>query len=161
MNGPAGRDSAVSLHAGCVVLGEAGLLIRGPSGAGKSSLGRRIVALHRAAGGFARIVADDRVLVTLRHGRLIGRPDPALAGVEEIRGLGIRAVDHEPAAVLRLIVDLVAEPPSRMPEAADLTANVLGIPLPRIAVRLSDAADVVNATLSWQARHGDDLTLSI
>ena len=35
--------AATTLHASCVVVGEAGILIRGPSGSGKSSLAREIV----------------------------------------------------------------------------------------------------------------------
>ncbi len=154
-------DSVLSLHAGCVVLGETGILIRGESGAGKSTFARRIVSDHAAGGGFARIVSDDRVVLTRRHGRLIARPNPTLAGLTEIRGLGILPVDHEPAVVLHLVVDLVAAPGERMPSPETRETALLGLPLPRIAAPVTDAADLLKATLSWQARHGDDRSLRI
>jgi serine kinase of HPr protein (carbohydrate metabolism regulator) len=52
---------------------------------------------------------------------------------DEIRGLGLRRLAaHAPAAVLRLVVDLVAEA-ERLPETA-ATAMLLGVALPRLAL---------------------------
>jgi serine kinase of HPr protein (carbohydrate metabolism regulator) len=60
-----------------------GVLIQGPSGAGKSDL-----ALRALDAGFA-LVADDRVQVFTSDGRLFGQAPPALAGLIEVRGLGV------------------------------------------------------------------------
>ena len=125
---------ALNLHASALVIGEAGVLIRGPSGAGKTRLALALVAEARRGGGFARIVADDRTLVR-RHGdRLTARPHPLLAGRIERRGLGITAVEHEPACVLRIVVDLVDGWPDRMPEPAAQRCEIAGVGVPRLAV---------------------------
>ena len=75
------------LHAGLMAAhgpgGWRGVLIEGASGAGKSDLALRLMD-H----GF-RLVADDRVLVWASGGRLYGRAPDALAGLMEVRGLGV------------------------------------------------------------------------
>lgn len=128
-------SAATTLHASCVVLGEDGLLIRGVSGSGKSTLALALVRERRRDGGFARLVADDRVRITVAHGRLVARPVAPLAGLVEVRGIGLTAATHEPACVLRLVVDLDEREPERMPDPADLETCLLGIVLPRLAAR--------------------------
>jgi HPr kinase/phosphorylase len=115
------------VHGACVVVGEAGILIRGASGSGKSTLALAVVEAATGRGLFARLVADDRVMLGVVHGRLVARPHPALAGLVEERGIGIVPAPYLPAAILRLVVDL--EPaPRRLPERAD--AVVEGVALP-------------------------------
>lgn len=106
---------AADIHGVALVLGEDGLLIRGPAGAGKTSLALELIARARAQGVFGRLVADDRVLLRARGGRLIASPHPAIAGRFEMRGIGIVAAPHLPEAVIRLVVDLDPSAP-RMPE---------------------------------------------
>jgi serine kinase of HPr protein (carbohydrate metabolism regulator) len=123
-----------TLHGSCVLLGEEGLLIRGRSGAGKSMLARALVARWHAAGRFAAHIADDRVRLELVSGRIVAMPHPAIAGTLEIRGLGLVAVAHERACVLGAVVELVDEPPERLPEPAALQQAVMGISLPSLPV---------------------------
>ncbi|KQU55023.1 hypothetical protein ASG72_05360 [Bosea sp. Leaf344] len=120
------------IHATTVAIGEAGLLLRGAAGSGKSTLALALIELARLRGGFARLVADDRTEITAAHGRLLARPVAPLAGVIERRGLGLTPEPHLPAVVLRLIVDLAAEEPARMPEPEDLVAQLGGVALPRL-----------------------------
>ena len=145
---PRGR----TLHGGCVVLREAGILLRGPSGSGKSTLARGLVAAARTCGHFAAHVADDRVRLRVRHGRLVARPVPAIAGRMEMRGFGIVAVPHEPAAVIRLVVDLGPDAPARLPEPDELRVTILGVVLHRIAATPARALDLV----PWALRCQDD-----
>lgn len=123
-------------HAVAVVIGEAGVLVRGPSGAGKTALALALVAEGRRAGRFARLVGDDRVSLTLVHGRLVMRPHPRVAGLAERRGQGVTPEPWEPAAVARCVLDLLADgvAPPRLPEAADQVAVVEGARLPRLAL---------------------------
>ncbi len=116
-----------TVHASCVVLGEDAVLVRGAPGSGKSSLCRALIASAEAAGHFARLVSDDRTRLEAKGGRLVARAMPATAGLIETRGLGIHPVAHEPAARVRLLVDLVAREPVRMPEEEDLTTTLCGI----------------------------------
>lgn len=120
------------IHATTVAIGEAGLLLRGAAGSGKSTLALALIELARLRGGFARLVADDRTEITAAHGRLLARSVAPLAGVIERRGLGLTPEPHLPAVVLRLIVDLAAEEPARMPEPEDLVAQLGGVALPRL-----------------------------
>jgi HPr kinase/phosphorylase len=126
-----------SLHASCVLLGEAGILIRGGSGSGKSTLARRLIDDGEQTGRFVRLVSDDRVNLARHHGRLVAQAVPAIAGRLEIRGLGLVETAWEPSAVVRLVVDCDVTP-GRMPEDADLSATLLGVTVPRICTGHSD-----------------------
>ena len=87
---------AATIHASAVLIGPKAVLIRGPAGSGKSQLVWDL--LQAAAAGalpFARLVGDDRVHVETQGGRLLVRPAAQLAGLLEIRGLGIRRLPYE------------------------------------------------------------------
>jgi HPr kinase/phosphorylase len=154
-------NAAPTIHASAVLVGARAILVRGPAGAGKSRLVLNL--LHAAANGslaFARLVADDRVHVVSAHGRLIARPPPALAGLLEVHGLGIRQLPYEPIAVVSWVVDLDAAISARMPEGAAAQAVIAGVRLPRLAVaRGCDPLPMVLAALTfsrpWTAATGD------
>ena len=134
-------NQSPSIHASAVLVGARAVLIQGPSGSGKSRLA--LALLHAAAQGlvpFARLVADDRARVEARHGRLLVRPAEALAGLIEVRGLGVRRVPHEPLAVVGLLVELGEAAAERLPEPARMQAELAGIRLPRLAVAAADEA---------------------
>jgi HPr kinase/phosphorylase len=144
-----------SFHASAVLVGARAVLIRGPSGAGKSRLA---LALLRAAESgrpaFARLVADDRSVLEAHHGRLLVRPVPELAGLIEVRGLGIRHLPYEPAAVVGLVVDLAAPDAERLPSAASGRTIIEGIEVSRLAVApgTEPLAQVLAALVTEQAR---------
>ena len=127
-----------TIHASAVLVGPHALLIQGPPGSGKSRLA---LALMDAADAgllkFARLVADDRAVIESVHGRLLVRPALALAGLIEVRGLGIRQVAYEPVAVAGMIVELSAADGSRLPQTASMEGAISGIRLPRLAVASS------------------------
>lgn len=123
-----------TIHASCVVIGEAGVLIRGRSGSGKSTLAREMVLHALQTGRFGCLVSDDRTNLRVEHGRLLARPVEPLAGHLEIHGLGITRQPYEPAAVVRLVIDLSEDPP-RFPEAEDSNIVLCGVMVPRIRMR--------------------------
>jgi HPr kinase/phosphorylase len=124
-----------TIHASAVLIGAKAVLIRGPSGAGKSSLAFDLIqAAAQGALPFARLVADDRALLEAYASRLLVRPAPALAGLIEIRGLGIRTVPHEELAVVGLVVDLAASDAARLPPQQAESVEISGVRLPRLAV---------------------------
>jgi serine kinase of HPr protein (carbohydrate metabolism regulator) len=127
---------AASVHASAVLASAHAVLIRGPAGAGKSRLALALIAAGQTGLlPFARLVGDDRVHLEPCHGRLLVRPAPALAGLIEVRGVGIRQIAHEPVAVVGLVVDLAAHDAERLPSATS-NAVVSGISLPRLAIPL-------------------------
>ena len=124
---------APTVHASAVLVGARAVLIRGPAGSGKSRLAMELIeAAHTGRVRLARLVGDDRVHLEPRHGRLLVRPAAALAGLIEIRGLGIRRLDHEACAVVGLLVDLAAGDAERLPATGQVLVS--GILLPRLAL---------------------------
>ena len=122
------------MHASCAARDGAGVLLLGPSGSGKSDLLLRL--LDR---GFD-LVADD--VVTVEDGE--ARAPDALAGLLEVRGLGILRVPHSSRARVALAVRVCAsadERPERMPLPEAEPA--LGVPLVRVDPRLASAVPFV------------------
>ncbi len=101
-----------------------GVLIEGPSGAGKSDLALRCLQV-----GF-RLVADDRVVTWVSGGRLFGRAPDNLAGLMEIRGLGVRPISARPMTPVNLWIRLGT--PERLPDLETVTH--LGVEIPRIVL---------------------------
>jgi serine kinase of HPr protein (carbohydrate metabolism regulator) len=130
-------SSEATLHASCVSVGEAGILIRGLSGAGKSTLARELIDEAARHGRFARLVCDDRVRVANRSGRLVATGVPEIAGKLEARGLGILQVPYEKSAVVRLVVDGLVKESERFPEESDTSTIICGVRLPRIATTVT------------------------
>ena len=126
------------LHAGLIAAHAAGLwrgvLIEGASGAGKSDLALR------ALGFDFRLVADDRVVVFLSAGRLYGRAPATLAGLIEVRGVGV--LNRYPLSMARIVLRLrlvgEGEAVERMPEESD--APLLGVSIPSLALRPFEAS---------------------
>jgi len=115
-------------HAGLIARRVAGhwrgALIEGPSGVGKSDL-----ALRALDQGF-RLVSDDYTLVFASNGQLFGRAPDALAGLIEVRGLGVLPQGRLPLCRVRLLVRCVDRPQAveRLPEPA--VEMVVGVALP-------------------------------
>ena len=127
---------AASIHASAVLVGARAVLIRGPSGSGKSRLAFDLILAGRANQiAAAMLVGDDRVHIHPSAGELVVRPTPALAGLIEIRGLGIRRCDFVPEAPVGLVVDLDAADAERLPPPEALFVTIEGIILPRIPVK--------------------------
>ena len=124
-----------SVHASAVLVGNRAVLIRGPSGAGKPRLAFDLILAGRAGQlPAAMLVGDDRVHLEAGSGQLMVRPARELAGLIEIRGLGIRRCDFAKQAVVGLVVDLAAGDAERLPPAHALQTEICGIKLPRIPV---------------------------
>ncbi|WP_420133150.1 HPr kinase/phosphorylase [Rhodopseudomonas sp.] len=127
--------AAPSIHATAVKVGERAVLIRGPSGTGKSRLAFALIVAGRSRQiPPAELIGDDRVLLERRGGALWVRPVPDLAGLIEVRGLGIRRCPYAAEAAVGLVVDLAAVDAGRLPDAAALAVEVDGVQLPRIPV---------------------------
>jgi serine kinase of HPr protein (carbohydrate metabolism regulator) len=127
-----------TIHASAVLVGPRAVLIRGPSGSGKSKLALALIeAADTGLVPFARLVGDDRVHVEAAHGRLLVRPAATLAGLIEVRGLGLRRLPYEPIAVVGLAVDLAAEDAARLPQPESGRTEIVGVSLLRLSVASS------------------------
>jgi len=121
-----------TIHASAVLVGECGILVRGASGAGKSSL---VWELLTTRPDDARLIADDRVIVVPAHGRLVADVPPTVAGLIEVRGVGIVRVPYVAPVVVRLVVDLAAgDSCPRLPQAEDARVTLEGVGLPRLTL---------------------------
>jgi HPr kinase/phosphorylase len=130
-----------TVHASAVLAGPRAVLICGPSGSGKSRLALGIIEAARTGLlPFARLVGDDRVHLEPAGGRLLVRPAEALAGLIEVRGVGLLRLPYEGSAVVGLIVDLAAADAQRLPQGAGRKAEIGGVTLPRLAVAADQVA---------------------
>jgi HPr kinase/phosphorylase len=141
----------VSLHATAVIHGERGVLILGPSGSGKSALALALMARASGVGGFSALIGDDRIFVRNVDGRLIAWGAANMAGIIERRTAGLIQVRHEPAAIMRLAVELCERGRrwQRMPDDHDcLMIGEVG--LPRLA--LDSGLSVCDQALAVEER---------
>lgn len=138
MTGPRRKPpEPVLLHANCVAVGVVGVLIVGPPGSGKSDLTLRLI--DAAGSGLGRrpitavLVSDDQVLVAARAGRLYASPPKTIAGLLEIRGLGIMRLPYRKSVPLALAVRLApAAQIDRLPEPRRF--EIAGLSLPVIDI---------------------------
>jgi serine kinase of HPr protein (carbohydrate metabolism regulator) len=116
------------IYGTCVALSGLGVLLRGPSGSGKSDLALRLID------GGARLVADDQVELALdAAGRVMARAPRDLAGLLEVRGIGILTMETVRTAPVTLVVDLESdERVERLPEIE--TCLLLGRAVRRLAL---------------------------
>jgi len=144
---------SASVHATAVLVGHRAVLIRGASGAGKSRLAFDLILAGRSGQiPPAVLVGDDRVHLEASQGQLVVRPSRELAGLIEIRGLGIRRCDFAEQAVVELVVDLSAPDAARLPPPETLQTRIYGVLLPRIPVGSGYAAlPLVVAALTMTA----------
>ena len=126
----------MQIHASCAARDGAGVLLLGAPGAGKSDLLLRLLD-H----GYA-LVADDRVEISGGVAqRVMAKAPTALAGLIEVRGMGILRMPYLPQARLALAVELgVAE---RLPQPG----RRHGLPLVRVDAMQASAPSRITAAL--------------
>ena len=123
------------IHGACVEISGVGVLLRGPSGSGKSDLALRLID------GGASLVADDRVDLAVLDGVLTARAPANLAGMIEVRGMGIMHIPYAAQTTIGLVIDLV-DPDSieRMPEPTVCRLLEVETPLMRLGPQAASAA---------------------
>ncbi len=128
-------QAGASIHASAVLVGDRAVLIRGPSGSGKSRLAFDLILAGRAGqSAKTTLIGDDRVRLITQGSQLLVQNIPELAGMIEIRGLGIRKIDNASEAVVGLVIDLAATDAERLPPPEALKTTISGVELPRIPV---------------------------
>ena len=108
-----------TVHATCVAYDQSGLLITGASGSGKSALALSLMAMG------ATLVADDRVIINNIDNLLVARCPEPIKGMIEARGIGLLAVQPQPTALVKYVVDLDQIETDRLPP--NRTITILGV----------------------------------
>jgi serine kinase of HPr protein (carbohydrate metabolism regulator) len=106
------------LHASCVAFGGKfggkAVLLAGPPGVGKSDLALRLID------GGAQLVADDQTFLRCEGEVLIAAPPASIAGLIEIRHIGLVKMPFIAHAPVALYIELAApdEKLERLPDTA-------------------------------------------
>ncbi len=141
------------IHGTCVALGRSGVVLRGPPGSGKSDLALRLID------GGARLVADDRIELDVAAGELFASTPAAIAGLLEVRGLGVARMPSVERVRVAVVVDLVAaDAIERLP--AQATCELLGVSVPRVRVEPFAATASPTVRLAAAAARRDILVPS-
>ena len=109
-----------AIQASCIAVGGRGLLIQGAPGSGKSSLA--LALIDRGA----MLVGDDGVTVTANGPLLWASPPPNIAGLIEIRNVGLLTRPVSSPVPIALAVQLDPAAP-RMPDI-DRSASIAFLP---------------------------------
>ena len=88
-----------NVHATCVDMNGAGVLIVGRSGSGKSDLALRLIENKGAV-----LVADDRTNLIVNGENLVANSPESIQGLIEVRGVGIVKKNFKPQSCVKLVV---------------------------------------------------------
>jgi HPr kinase/phosphorylase len=132
------------VHATAIAIEGAAILLRGPSGSGKSDLALRLID------GGARLIADDQALLRRADNQVFVRAPAEIAGLIEVRGIGILHVDLINEAPIALVVDLVPSTQiERIPD--NRFEKVLGLAVPLITLAPFEASAPAKLRFAWRA----------
>lgn len=140
-------SASLVMQAGAVVIAGRAVLIEGPPGSGKSSLA--LALIDRGAG----LIGDDAVTLKAKSGRLIASPPPNIAGLLDVRGVGLARLPVAPPAPVALILTLGGPQPERLPQTPLPTRAIAGVAVPVLAFDPGPIAPAPRA--EWALRiHG-------
>jgi len=144
------------LHATCVAINGHGVILVGPSGSGKSDLALRLVDEPGSGLGDEKmtsvLVGDDQIVLTRQSGTLTASPAAALAGLLEVRGVGILTCRYLAQAQVALVVKLTPQASiERLPEAPGTVFEELGVSVPAIEVDASQPSAPARVRSGLQA----------
>jgi serine kinase of HPr protein (carbohydrate metabolism regulator) len=129
-----------------IKINDKGVLLRGPSGSGKSDLALRLMQSG------SKLISDDQVIVDTIEGVLCAKAPDELAGLLEVRGVGILNVPYAECCSIDLVVDLVAHGDvDRLPEAQ--TEEFDGICVPKLFLNAFDISTPIKLELFLTNRY--------
>jgi HPr kinase/phosphorylase len=121
------------IHASCIAIENHAVLIAGPAGAGKSDLALRLIDRG------AQLVADDQTSLRAENGVLIASSPSSIAGLIEVRNVGLLRMPYAASAPVALYVSLEGSEKNmdRLPENQAiefLGCSIRHLKLPAFAV---------------------------
>jgi len=135
------------MQASAVAIAGRALLIEGPPGSGKSSLALALIARG------AQLIGDDGVTLTLAGDHLIASPPPNIAGLLEVRGVGLVHLPTAAPAPVALILTLGGPLAERLPDTPLPRRTIAGAKVPVLAFVPGTIAPAARA--EWALRvHG-------
>lgn len=111
-----------TIHATAISIAGAGVLLTGRPGSGKSDLALRLIDRG------AILIADDRVVATPAGPDLILSAPSAIAGLLEVRGVGLQRFAFIEQVAAAALFDLDTRP-ERLPAPARRTLSGISLPL--------------------------------
>lgn len=117
MPGGARQDDQY-VHASCVALGSAAVLIQGASGSGKSELALQLMSLG------CGLISDDQTILWIVEDQVFARAPDTIRGMIEARGVGILSAETAETARVALVVNLDEVETERLPPRR--TVKLLG-----------------------------------
>lgn len=129
-----------NIHATCVSINSAGILLLGKSGSGKSDLALRLIMNKGAI-----LVADDRTDIFPQEGKIFAGSPENIMGLLEVRGIGIVKMPFTQNIEVKLVVELAVnlKDVERMPELQEYEILGCSIPLIKLYPFEASAADKV------------------
>jgi HPr kinase/phosphorylase len=140
------------VHGTCVAIDGRGVLLRGPSGRGKSDLALRLIDEG------ALLVADDQTRLRRDGESLMAHPPDTIAGMLEVRGLGLVRLPYAEQVPLELVIDLtIPSEVERLPEAE--TLELLGLAVRYLRLAPFEASAAAKVRLAMRAATRDIMPL--
>lgn len=132
--------TTTNIHATCVSVNKAGVLLLGKSGVGKSDLALRLIMNKGAV-----LVADDRTDVFVKNGKIFAAAPENIKGLLEVRGVGIVKMPTIESVEIKLAVELLTSlnDVERLPDSKEYQIMNNNIPMIKLYPFEASAPDKV------------------
>lgn len=130
----------LNIHASAVNYKGHAVLLTGPSGSGKSDVALRLIIRHGA-----RLIADDRTDVCAENGKLRVSVPEKIAGLLEVRGVGIQKLPYDQYGTAILLIELVnsLQDVERFPDVVFREIDGIKLPVVRLWAFESSVTDKI------------------
>ncbi|WP_373487905.1 HPr kinase/phosphorylase [Blastomonas sp.] len=136
-------EDDITYPATCVAIGGRALLISGASGVGKSELA--LALIDRGA----RLISDDHVLLKRLGSQIIASAAQHIAGLIEVRNLGLMPMAVAEACPVALSIELSRNAPRWVEACAQ--RSILGLAIPEIVLFPGGCILAIKAEMALQA----------
>lgn len=130
----------LNIHTTCVSIKNRGILLLGAPASGKSDLALRLILHHQAI-----LVSDDRTDIEIKSNKAYANTPQKIAGMIEVRGVGIQKMPYISGIEIKLAVELVKtyKEIERLPQEEFYEIEGIKIPLIKIYPFEASAPDKI------------------